>query len=173
MSELPPQTTIKRWLVTTNHKDGILYLATALFFLVAGGVLALLFRAHLWEFGGTGLLTNTEYNQSVSIHGLLMVFWFISPLGFGFGNYIVPLQIGAKDMAFPRLNALSYWFYLFSGLLVIFSFFQGGTTWANGWYMYAPLNVPIYNPGYTLTMGQYDDPRVDSVRSSCRPPSVR
>jgi cytochrome c oxidase subunit I+III len=153
MSELPPQTTIKRWLVTTNHKDvGILYLATALFFLVAGGVLALLFRAHLWEFGGTGLLTNTEYNQSVSIHGLLMVFWFISPLGFGFGNYIVPLQIGAKDMAFPRLNALSYWFYLFSGLLVIFSFFQG-TTWANGWYMYAPLNVPIYNPGYTLTMG--------------------
>jgi len=70
MSELPPQTTIKRWLVTTNHKDvGILYLATALFFLVAGGVLALLFRAHLWEFGGTGLLTNTEYNQSVSIHG--------------------------------------------------------------------------------------------------------
>ncbi|ELY83702.1 cbb3-type cytochrome c oxidase subunit I [Natrinema altunense] len=153
MSELPPRTTIKRWLVTTNHKDvGILYLGTALFFLVAGGVLALLFRAHLWEAGGTGLLENTEYNQAVSIHGLLMVFWFISPFGFGFANYLVPLQIGAKDLAFPRLNALSYWFFLFSGILVLLSFFQG-TTWANGWYMYAPLNVPIYNPGYTLTMG--------------------
>ncbi|MDF9744966.1 cbb3-type cytochrome c oxidase subunit I [Natrinema salsiterrestre] len=153
MSDFPPRTTIKRWLVTTNHKDvGVLYLGTALFFLVAGGVLALLFRAHLWEAGGTGLLGNTEYNQSVSIHGLLMVFWFLSPFGFGFANYFVPLQIGAKDLAFPRLNALSYWFYLFSGVLVLLSFFQG-VTWANGWYMYAPLNVPIYNPGYTLTMG--------------------
>ncbi|QLG49361.1 cbb3-type cytochrome c oxidase subunit I [Natrinema halophilum] len=153
MSDLPPRTTVKRWLVTTNHKDvGILYLGTALFMLVAGGVLALLFRAHLWEAGGTGLLENTEYNQAVSIHGLLMVFWFISPFGFGLANYVVPLQIGAKDLAFPRLNALSYWFYLFSGILVLLSFFQG-TTWANGWYMYAPLNVPIYNPGYTLTTG--------------------
>ncbi|OLZ39520.1 cytochrome C oxidase subunit I [Natrinema saccharevitans] len=153
MSDFPPRTTVKRWLVTTNHKDvGLLYLATAIFFLLAGGILALLFRAHLWQAGGTGLLTNTQYNQSVSIHGLLMVFWFISPLGFAFANYLVPLQIGANDLAFPRLNALSYWFYLFSGLLVLFSFFQG-TTWANGWYMYAPLNVPIYNPGYTLTMG--------------------
>ncbi|MFA9502009.1 cbb3-type cytochrome c oxidase subunit I [Natrinema sp. H-ect1] len=153
MSDFPPRTTVKRWLVTTNHKDvGILYLVTAIFFLLAGGILALLFRAHLWKAGGTGLLTNTQYNQSVSIHGLLMVFWFISPLGFAFANYLVPLQIGANDLAFPRLNALSYWFYLFSGLLVLFSFFQG-TTWANGWYMYAPLNVPIYNPGYTLTMG--------------------
>ncbi|PCR90850.1 cbb3-type cytochrome c oxidase subunit I [Natrinema ejinorense] len=153
MSELPPRTTIKRWLVTTNHKDvGILYLVTALFLLVAGGVLALVFRLHLWEAGGTGLLTNTEYNQAVSVHGLLMVFWFISPLGFAFANYVVPLQIGAKDLAFPRLNALSYWFYLFSGILVLLSFFQG-TSWANGWYMYAPLNVPIYNPGYALTTG--------------------
>ncbi|AGB30216.1 cytochrome c oxidase subunit I [Natrinema pellirubrum DSM 15624] len=153
MSDFPPRTTVKRWLVTTNHKDvGILYLATAIFFLLAGGILALLFRAHLWKAGGTGLLTNTQYNQSVSIHGLLMVFWFISPLGFAFANYLVPLQIGANDLAFPRLNALSYWFYLFSGLLVLVSFFQG-TTWANGWYMYAPLNVPIYNPAYTLTMG--------------------
>ncbi|SER27976.1 cbb3-type cytochrome c oxidase subunit I [Natrinema salaciae] len=153
MSDFPPRTTIKRWLVTTNHKDvGILYLVTALFFLVAGGILALLFRTHLWEAGGTGFLENAEYNQSVSIHGLLMVFWFISPLGFAFANYVVPLQIGAKDLAFPRLNALSYWFYLFSGILVLLSFFQGAS-WANGWYLYAPLNVPIYNPGYTLTMG--------------------
>ncbi|WP_254531909.1 cbb3-type cytochrome c oxidase subunit I [Natrinema gelatinilyticum] len=153
MSDFPPRRTVKRWLVTTNHKDvGILYLVTSLFLLVAGGVLALLFRIQLWEAGGTGFLTNTEYNQAVSIHGLLMVFWFISPFGFGLANYIVPLQIGAKDLAFPRLNALSYWFYLFSGILVLLSFFQG-TTWANGWYMYAPLNVPIYNPGYTLTMG--------------------
>ncbi|MFD1563174.1 cbb3-type cytochrome c oxidase subunit I [Haloarchaeobius amylolyticus] len=153
MSDFPPRTTVKRWLVTTNHKDvGILYLATSMFLLVAGGVLALLFRIHLWEAGGIDFLTNTQYNQAVSVHGLLMVFWFISPLGFAFANYVVPLQIGAKDLAFPRLNALSYWFYLFSGILILLSFFQG-TTWANGWYMYAPLNVPIYNPGYTLTMG--------------------
>ncbi|MFC6765087.1 cbb3-type cytochrome c oxidase subunit I [Natrinema soli] len=153
MSDLPPRTSVKRWLVTTNHKDiGILYLVTSLFLIVVGGVLALLFRVQLWESGGTGFLTNTEFNQAVSVHGMLMIFWVISPLGVALGNYVVPLQIGAKDMAFPRLNAMSYWFYLFSGLLLLLSFFQG-VTWANGWYMYAPLNIPIYNPGYTLTMG--------------------
>ncbi len=84
-------------------------------------------------------------NQAVSTHGLLMVFWFISPFAFGFANYIVPLQIGAKDLAFPRLNALSYWLYLFSGILFGVSFFQGGT-FSGGWTMYAPLNVPTFTP---------------------------
>ncbi|MDQ2050565.1 cbb3-type cytochrome c oxidase subunit I [Natronolimnohabitans sp. A-GB9] len=153
MSDLPPMTSIKRWLVTTNHKDvGILYLATSLFFLLLGGVLALLFRAHLWEAGGTGLLSADEFNQSVSAHGLLMVFWFLSPIATGFANYFVPLQIGAKDLAFPRLNAMSYWFYLFSGLLFAVSFFQG-RTFAGGWTMYAPLNVPMYTPAMEATTG--------------------
>ncbi|APX96327.1 cbb3-type cytochrome c oxidase subunit I [Natronorubrum daqingense] len=153
MGDLPPMTSVKRWLVTTNHKDvGILYMVTALFFLLFGGILALIFRAHLWEAGGTGLLSGNEFNQAVSAHGLLMVFWFLSPIASGFANYFVPLQIGAKDLAFPRLNALSYWFYLFSGILIALSFFQGGT-YAGGWTMYAPLNVPTYTPAMEATAG--------------------
>ncbi|MFC4553158.1 MULTISPECIES: cbb3-type cytochrome c oxidase subunit I [Halorussus] len=142
---LPAADSLKRWLVTTNHKDvGILYTVTALFFLVFGGVLALLLRVQLWT-PGEGILGPMGYNQAVSAHGLIMIFWFLSPFAFGFANYVVPLQIGAKDLAFPRLNALSYWLYLFSGLLLGLSFFQGGT-FAGGWTMYAPLNLPVYTP---------------------------
>jgi cytochrome c oxidase subunit I+III len=145
MSGLPPQSDIRRWFVTTNHKDvGILYTATALFFLLFGGVLALLFRAQLWT-SGESILSAIAYNQSVTAHGLLMVFWFLSPFAFGFANYVVPLQIGADDLAFPRLNAISYWLYAFSGILFAISFFQGGT-FAGGWTMYAPLNIPAYTP---------------------------
>ena len=146
---LPPKSAVSRWFLTTNHKDiGVLYLITALFFLVFGGLLALLFRLELIS-PGADLLGSVGYNQAVSTHGLLMVFWFISPFAFGFANYIVPLQIGADDLAFPRLNALSYWFYLFSGVLMGVSFFQG-TTFAGGWTMYAPLNPPAYIPGEGL-----------------------
>jgi cytochrome c oxidase subunit I+III len=145
MSELPPRSTVKRWLVTTNHKDiGILYLATSLFFLVFAGILALLIRIQLLESGGL-ILSADGYYQIVTSHGLLMVFWFLSPFAFGFANYILPLQIGADDLAFPRLNALSYWLYLASGVLFLTSFFQGATLSA-GWTMYAPLNVPAYIP---------------------------
>ncbi|MFC6938835.1 cbb3-type cytochrome c oxidase subunit I [Salinirubellus sp. GCM10025818] len=142
---LPPMSSVKRWFVTTNHKDiGILYLVTSLFFVVFGGLLALLIRTQMWTPGGT-ILSPQAYNQTVSIHGLVMVFWFLSPFAFGFANYVVPLQIGADDLAFPRLNALSYWLYLASGLLVGVSFFQGAT-FSGGWTMYAPLNVPMYMP---------------------------
>ncbi|ELZ03277.1 cbb3-type cytochrome c oxidase subunit I [Natrialba aegyptia] len=153
MSDLPPMTSVKRWLVTTNHKDvGILYITTALFFLLLGGAMALLFRVQLWEPGGLGILEPVQFNQAVSTHGLLMVFWFLSPIASGFANYLVPLQIGAKDLAFPRLNALSYWFYLFSGILFVLSFFQG-QTYAGGWTLYAPLNVPMYTPAMDATAG--------------------
>jgi cytochrome c oxidase subunit I+III len=151
--EFPPLSSIRRWFVTTNHKDiGILYVITSLFFLVMGGVLALLFRANLWSSGGI-FLSGSAYNQAVSIHGLAMVFWFLSPFAFGFANYVVPLQIGAKDLAFPRLNALSYWLYLASGLLLGTSFFQGGS-YEGGWTMYAPLNLPTFQPhiGTTATV---------------------
>ncbi|KTG11059.1 cytochrome C oxidase subunit I [Haloprofundus marisrubri] len=144
----PSTSEIRRWLVTTNHKDvGILYVVTSLFFLLLGGVLALLIRVQLWAPRAVGetILNPAAYNQAVSAHGLLMVFWFLSPFAFGFANYVVPLQIGAKDLAFPRLNALSYWLYLASGLLFAVSFFQGGT-FAGGWTMYAPLNVPTFMP---------------------------
>ncbi|MFB6311022.1 MAG: cbb3-type cytochrome c oxidase subunit I, partial [Salinirussus sp.] len=142
---LPPKSTVKRWLVTTNHKDiGVLYIVTSLFFLTFGGLLALLIRTQMWSPGGT-ILSGTGYNQVVSAHGLLMVFWFISPLAIGLANYILPLQIGAEDLAFPRLNALSYWTYLASGLLFGSSFFLGAT-FNGGWTMYAPLNVPTFIP---------------------------
>ncbi|WP_276274660.1 cbb3-type cytochrome c oxidase subunit I [Haladaptatus sp. QDMS2] len=142
---LPPTSSVKRWLVTTNHKDiGILYTVTALFFLVFGGILALLIRVQLWT-PGPSILSASAYNQTVSLHGLIMVFWFLSPLAFGFANYVVPLQLGAKDLAFPRLNSLSYWLYLASGLLLGVSFFQEGT-FSGGWTMYAPLNAPVFTP---------------------------
>jgi cytochrome c oxidase subunit I+III len=150
---LPPLSSVRRWFVTTNHKDvGILYLVTSLLFLVLGGVLALLIRLQLFT-PGEGLLSPLAYNQAVSIHGLVMVFWFLSPFAFGFANYVVPLQIGADDLAFPRLNALSYWLYLASGLLVFVSFFQGAS-FPGGWTMYAPLNVPAFTPqiGATTTV---------------------
>src|SRR6056297_1280455 len=153
MSELPPRRSLKRWLVTTNHKDvGVMYIITAMFFLLLGGIFALVFRAHLWESGGTGLLSGAEFNQSVTSHGLIMVFWFLSPFATGFANYVVPLQIGADDLAFPRLNALSYWFYLFSGILFMLAFFQGGS-FGGGWTMYAPLNVPTYTLAMEATAG--------------------
>ena len=144
----PSKGSVRRWFVTTNHKDiGVLYIVTSLLFLLLGGVLALLVRLQLWapRAVGEAILSPVAYNQAVSAHGLLMVFWFLSPFAFGFANYIVPLQIGAKDLAFPRLNALSYWLYLFSGILFGVSFFQGGT-FAGGWTMYAPLNVPTFTP---------------------------
>ncbi|MFD1588032.1 cbb3-type cytochrome c oxidase subunit I [Halorientalis brevis] len=150
--EFPGKETLKRWFVTTNHKDiGVLYLVTSLFFLVFGGVLALLVRLQLWvpRAAGEGLLGPMAYNQAVSAHGLLMVFFFISPFAFGLANYLVPLQLGADDLAFPRLNALSYWLYLFSGLLFGVSFFQG-QTFAGGWTMYAPLNTPAFIPDGAL-----------------------
>ena len=144
----PSMGSVRRWFITTNHKDiGILYVVTSLFFLLLAGMLALLMRVQLWapRAAGAGILDPTAYNQAVSAHGLLMVFWFLSPFAFGFANYIVPLQIGAKDLAFPRLNALSYWLYLGSGLLFGISFFQGGT-FPGGWTMYAPLSLPTFTP---------------------------
>ncbi|WP_458187673.1 cbb3-type cytochrome c oxidase subunit I [Haladaptatus sp. NG-WS-4] len=151
-SAFPPTSSVRRWLVTTNHKDvGILYTITALFFLLFGGVLALLMRVQMWT-PGTGILSSLSYNETVSTHGLIMVFWFLSPFAFGFANYVVPLQLGAKDLAFPRLNALSYWLYLFSGLLLGVSFFLGGSL-SGGWTMYAPLNLPVYTPSVGATTG--------------------
>ncbi|PSQ61412.1 MAG: hypothetical protein BRD21_09775 [Halobacteriales archaeon SW_8_66_22] len=144
---LPPKSNIKRWLVTTNHKDiGVLYLVTSMFFLVMAGILALLIRAQMWAPGAT-VLDPSGYYQVATSHGFLMVFWFLSPFAFGFANYVVPLQIGADDLAFPRLNAMSYWLYLFSGVLFGISFFQGAT-FMGGWTMYAPLNAPAFIPNY-------------------------
>src|SRR5947209_8361149 len=137
---------LKRWLFTTNHKDvGILYLFTSLYFFVAAGLLALTFRVQLAVPSNT-FLQPDEYNQAVTTHGLLMLLWVLTPLGAAFANYFVPIQIGARDMAFPRLNALSYWVYLSSGLLALSSFFAAGGTADWGWTTYAPLNTVEFSP---------------------------
>jgi len=136
-----------RWVTTTNHKDvGMLYLFTSLYFGMAGATLALLMRVQL-SVPDNAFLSAVYYDQAVTMHGLIMIFWFLSPLAVAFFNYLVPLQIGAKDLAFPRLNALSYWFFLGGGLLAIASFFVPGGSAASGWTTYQPLSSPSFQPG--------------------------
>ena len=137
---------MKKWLFTTNHKEvGILYLITSFVFLFIAGAFAEMMRTQLFRPGNT-FLNAVEYNQLVTVHGLLMILFFISPLGFAFANYFVPIQIGAKDMAFPRLNALSYWLYLFGGILLLSGFLLPGGALSGGWTLYAPLNEAHYLP---------------------------
>jgi cytochrome c oxidase subunit 1 len=133
------------WVRTTDHKRiGILYLATAFMFMMLGGIEALLMRSQLAEPDNT-LLTPQVYNQVLTMHGTTMVFLVVMPLWAGFANYIVPLQIGARDMAFPRLNALSYWLYLAGGLVFYGAVFF--TPPEAGWTSYTPLSTGPYIPG--------------------------
>ncbi len=143
---------IKKWLTTTNHKDiGILYTVTALYFLVVGGSLAVLFRIQLFQ-PLMDFLGPHKFNQAITLHGLIMVLWAVSPLAFGLANYFVPLQIGARDLAFPRLNAMSYWLYLFSGLLLVSSVFLPGGGPDVGWTYYAPLSTSKFSPQPGVTV---------------------
>ena len=143
---LPSCNTLKEWLFTTNHKKvGILYLVTSFIFLFIAGAFAEIMRTQLYSPNST-FLNAAEYNQLVTMHGLLMILFFISPMGFAFANYFVPIQIGAKDMAFPRLNALSYWMYLFGGILLLSGFLLPGGALSGGWTLYAPLNEVHYLP---------------------------
>lgn len=137
------------WLKTTNHKDiGILYIVTAFIFFLVGGIEAMLIRLQLGA-PNTTLLSPEVYNQVFTMHGTTMIFLFAMPILVGFGNYIVPLMIGARDMAFPRLNALSFWLFLFGGLLLYSSFLLGGAPNA-GWFAYAPLTVKPYSPTHGM-----------------------
>ncbi len=129
------------WLTTTDHKKiGILYLINSLGFLVVGGILALLMRTELAR-PGTQFLSLHAYNQVFTEHGTLMIFLFIFPTLAGFGNYFVPLQIGALDMAFPRVNALSFWLLPAGGLTILSGFLVKGGAAAAGWTSFAPLSV--------------------------------
>jgi cytochrome c oxidase subunit I len=126
------------WVTTVDHKKiGILYVLMALVFLVIAGVEALLIRWQLW-WPRNDLIGPDVFNQMFTMHGTTMVFFMGIPILVGFGNYLVPLMIGARDMAFPRLNALGFWVTLFGGLLVYASFATGGAP-AIGWFAYAPL----------------------------------
>ncbi|MGW7446338.1 aa3-type cytochrome oxidase subunit I [Kitasatospora sp. NPDC054795] len=136
-----------RWLFTTDHKViGNLYLATAFGFFLVGGVLALLMRAQLMG-PDTGLLSNERYNQLFTMHGTIMLLLFATPTFAGFANAIMPLQIGSPDVAFPRLNAFTYWAFLLGGLMVLSGFLTTGGAPSFGWFAYAPLNGPLFSPG--------------------------
>ncbi|HST16896.1 MAG TPA: cytochrome c oxidase subunit I [Gaiellaceae bacterium] len=135
------------WLTTTDHKRiGLMYLFATLVFFAAGGVEALLMRTQLARPDGDVVSPNT-YNQLLTMHGVTMIFLFIIPLTTGaFGNYLVPLMIGARDMAFPRMNALSFWLFLASGVFLYSSVFMGSAPNA-GWFNYVPLALKQYDPG--------------------------
>jgi cytochrome c oxidase subunit I len=133
------------WVTTTDHKRiGVLYLATAMVFMMVGGVEALLMRTQLAQPGNT-LLSPQAYNQVLTMHGTTMVFLVVMPLWAGFANYLVPLQIGARDMAFPKLNAISYWLYLAGGIVFYSSVFFSPPE--AGWTSYTPLSSGPYIPG--------------------------
>jgi len=135
------------WLVTVDHKRiGILYIATSLVFFAAGGVMALLMRAQLAT-PNEKFLTKDSYNQVLTMHGTTMIFLVVVPILAGFGNYLVPLMIGARDMAFPRLNALSYWLFLLGGVVLMLSFFSSQGAARAGWTGYPPLS-DTFTPGH-------------------------
>ncbi len=135
-------------LTTTDHKIiGNLYLATSFGFFLLGGLLALGIRAELAA-PGLQVVDNAEqFNQLFTMHGTIMLLLFATPLFAGFANALVPLQIGSPDVAFPRLNALAYWFYVFGGLVVVSGFLTPGGAAAFGWFGYAPLSTAAYSPG--------------------------
>ena len=133
------ETYIGEWLMTTDHKKiGVMYLLTGFAFFLVGGIEALLIRTQLAVPNGH-VLSPEIYNQIFTMHGVTMIFLFMMPTLTGFGNYIVPLMIGARDMAFPRLNAFGYWIVLFGGIFLNSSFLFGAAPNA-GWFNYAPLS---------------------------------
>ena len=132
------------WLSTVDHKRiGVLYMLTGLFFLIVGGLEALVMRLQL-AVPNNHLVAPDTFNQLFTMHGTTMIFLVAMPLLFGFVNYILPLQIGARDMAFPRLNAFGYWCQPFGGILLHCSILAGGAP-AVGWFSYAPLSETPYS----------------------------
>ena len=135
----------KSWLFTIDHKKiGIMYGVTAMFFFLVGGLEALLIRAQLAGPDGT-ILSADKYNQMFTMHATTMVFLFVMPMAAAFGNYFVPLQIGARDVAFPRINAFSFWCFLFGAIFINTSWLLGGAA-DGGWFMYAPNSSVPFSP---------------------------
>ena len=134
------------WFASVDHKSiGIRYLVTAFVFLVIGGIEALVMRLQLAGPNKT-LLTPEQYNQLFTLHGLTMIFLYALPVLSGFSNYLFPLVLGARDMAFPRLNAFSYWVFLASGLFMYASLFMAAAP-NDGWFNYVPFAQKTYDPG--------------------------
>jgi cytochrome c oxidase subunit 1 len=142
-----PGSKVVKVLTTTDHKTiGMLYLVTSFGFFLFAGAMAMIIRAELAQ-PGLDVVSPEQYNQLFTMHGTIMMFLFAPPAAFGFTNFIMPLQIGSPDMSFPRLNAFSYWLYLFGGLTVAAGFLTPGGAASFGWFAYAPLNDAIHSPG--------------------------
>ncbi len=134
-------------ITSTDHKRiGYLYLATSFFWFLVGGLLALVIRAELTR-PGMQFLSNEQYNQAFTMHGTIMLLLFSTSLFIGFANVLLPLQIGAADVAFPRLNMLSYWLYFFGSIQTVAGFLTPGGAASFGWTAYAPLSSTDYSPG--------------------------
>jgi cytochrome c oxidase subunit 1 len=145
----PRRHPIAQWLTTTDHKKiGIMYLVNSYFWFAVAGLLAVFIRAELAQ-PGTQFFAEQRYNELFTMHGTTMIFLFIIPILAGFGNYIVPLQIGALDMAFPRVNALSFWMLPLAGIVLFSSYLLGGPA-DGGWTQYAPLSEGIGAQGNSI-----------------------
>ncbi len=142
-------TGILNWITTIDHKKiGVLYGVTAFILFLTGGIEALLIRMQLAA-PGMDFVSPEIYNQLFTMHGTTMIFLAIMPMGAAFFNYLIPLQIGARDVAFPRLNAFSYWTFLAGAIMIKSSWFLGGAPNA-GWFGYAPITEIAYNPGHGI-----------------------
>ncbi len=138
---------IVSWITSTDHKViGYMYIITSFVFFLFGGVLALMMRAELAR-PGLQFFSNEQYNQLFTMHGTIMLLMFATPLFIGFGNAIMPLQIGSPDVAFPRLNMLSYYLFTFGSLTAVGGFLTPGGAADFGWFAYAPLNDVVHSPG--------------------------
>ncbi|HLB78092.1 MAG TPA: cbb3-type cytochrome c oxidase subunit I, partial [Candidatus Dormibacteraeota bacterium] len=146
-SETRPASGIMSWLTTVDHKKiGILYLYTTFAFFLVGGLFALLMRTQL-AVGNNHFLAPQTYNEIMTLHGTTMIFLWIIPVFSGFGNYFVPLMIGARDMAFPRINALSFWLIPLGGLTMYSGLLTKTGAAAAGWTGYVPLTEKAYAVG--------------------------
>jgi cytochrome c oxidase subunit 1 len=150
-----PLSVVYEWLATVDHKKiGIMYIVYALLFLVVMGIEAILMRIQLSHANAT-FLSPQLFNRLFTLHGTTGIFFVAMPILFGFGNYLVPLMVGARDMAFPRMNALSFWMTASGGLLLYASIFAGGALSQAGsapdvgWFAYAPLTAPAFSPGHS------------------------
>jgi cytochrome c oxidase subunit I len=147
--------TVHDWLTTCDHKKlGIMYIVYALVFLVIAGLMAVLMRIQL-AIPHNHFVSPQVFNRFFTMHGTTMVFFVGMPILLGFGNYLVPLMIGARDMAFPRLNSFSFWISAFGGILLYFSYLGGdglygmGSAPDVGWFAYAPLTAKVFSPGHS------------------------
>ncbi len=146
---------LHEWVTTVDHKRlGILYIVYALVFLVIGGIEATIMRIQLIR-PHNNFVSPEVFNRMFTMHGTTMIFFVVMPMLFGFANYLIPLMIGARDMAFPRLNAFSFWLTAFGGILLYFSFFGAnglygaGSAPDVGWFAYAPLTSQTFSPGHS------------------------